>query len=97
MESESLQSSRIKSEAIRKLLEQLDRNTLINVLVDLAIDDDETANYLEVCFGARGEDEDIAALTAKIEKELDLFHFSNAILSMSNTLSSRHMPPFFPR
>jgi hypothetical protein len=55
---------------IRKLLASLDRNTLIDVLVDLADTDEETANYLEVRFGTRGEDEDIAILTKKIKQEL---------------------------
>ena len=57
-------------ETIRKLLAPLDRNMLIDVLVDLACSDNETANYLEVRFGTRNEDEDIAVLTAKIEYEL---------------------------
>jgi len=56
---------------IRKLLVPLDRNALIDVLVDLADSDDETANYLEVRFGTRGEDEDIAILTEKIKQELE--------------------------
>lgn len=55
---------------IRKLLASLDRNALIDALVDLADSDDETANFLEVRFGTRQEDKDIAILTAKIEQEL---------------------------
>jgi len=58
-------------ETIRKLLESLDRNELIDVLVDLAASDHETANYLEVRFGERAEDEDITILSAKIEEELN--------------------------
>lgn|GEM_PF-5925144 len=58
-------SQHLTHNAIRKLLTPLERGALVDVLVDLAASDDKTANYLEVRFGTRGEDEDLAILAAK--------------------------------
>jgi len=56
---------------IRELLEPLERSALIDTLVDLAATSDETANYLEVRFGKRGESEDLEKLSSRIDDALD--------------------------
>ena len=56
---------------IRELLEPLERSALIDTLVDLAATSDETANYLEVRFGKRGEREDLEMLSSRIDDVLD--------------------------